>query len=164
MRNNIAHMIYEKWCADLRNKDKSIGNVYNNFYELFDDMKKANIDFDGAYPYLEQAVRHHNPSPVLAKNIYKTRPNAQKHATEQDFLSNWKQLIKDTGTSAFYDLYPLKSSDDDVKDKLDGEVSLNGMSREEYNAQREYVKQFPKIDFSKLPPLGFDIDSEEYKK
>lgn len=155
MTTDLVKLVYERWCADLRNKDRSKDYIYSNFYELFEELKRAEATFEVAYAYLDPAIRNHYPSVSLIKGLYKNRPKMQKLHTEQEFAGNWRQLIKDLATNAFYDIYPLKLKDAEPEDEdngkpKDGEARFGGWSAAEYRLQREHANSFKPVDFSKI--------------
>ena len=164
---NTSKMIYERWRASLRDRNKSKDYIYSNFYDLFADLKYTDISLDSAYLYLESAIKEHLPAAVLIKTLYKNRPAMAKRISETEFAQSWKDLIRDAAIKAFYDVYPLKSAQDDINynavkteevDALPG-----GWSREEYRLQRAHADSFPQVDFSKVKKMSEeDFMSEDF--
>jgi hypothetical protein len=141
-------LIFEKWRASLREKDRSREFVSSNFDELFDAFNSAGATFEEAHSYLQQAVKVHLPSPGLAKTQWKLLKNAPAHAdkTEKEFIDGWHQDITDRATNSFYHVYPLpEDKDDDNEPKVYG-----SMSAKEYKLQRRNADSYPILDTEEL--------------
>lgn len=167
-------LIYERWKASLREKDRSKDFVSSNFDELFDAFNSAGATFEEAHSYLAQAIKVHLPSPGLAKatwKIVKNNPN-NSGATEKEFVDGWHKDISDKATNSFYHIYPLpEDKDEDPEPKVYG-----SMSAKEYKLQRRHADSYPILDTEELERrlqsetydpvediLGEDDDSGESK-
>lgn len=147
MSQDNAQLIFEKWKAELRSKDRSRKAVPGNFDELFEELKRDGVDFQTAHDILPKAIKAHQPSASLAKKFYKELKKASNFSkTEQEFIDDWNQSISDAGTESFYSFFDLKK---EVKDDDEPKVFGN-MSAREYRAQRKYAESFPVIDTNEL--------------
>jgi hypothetical protein len=141
-------LIYERWKASLRDKDRSKGFVDSNFDELFDALKGAGATFDEGHAILPSAIKAHQPSIGLAKNTWKLLKNSTKNSdlTEKEFIDQWNKDIADRGTNSFYNAFSLPNEKDD-----DGEPKVFGsMSAKEYKLQRKNASSYPILDTEEL--------------
>jgi len=141
-------LIYERWKASLREKDRSREFVSANFDELFDAFNSAGATFEEAHAYLQQAIKVHLPSSGLAKTQWKMLKNAPAHSekTEKEFVDGWHQDITDRATNSFYHVYPLpEEKDDDPEPKVYG-----SMSAKEYKLQRRHADSYPILNTEEL--------------
>ena len=148
MPTSNLDLIYEKWKASLREKDRSREFVSGNFDELFDAFNSAGATFEEAHAYLQQAIKVHLPSAGLARatwKMVKTNPtNAEK--TEKEFIDDWHKDIGDKATNSFYHVFPLPEEKDDYKEpKVYG-----SMSAKEYKLQRRHADSYPVLDLEAL--------------
>lgn len=145
MSSNNKDLIFDEWKASLKQRDRSAPAVANNFEELFNELKRANISFDEAHSILPKAIKAHLPGAALAKHIYKSSKTQPKYAgmSEKEFVDKWNDGIADTATSTFFEIYPRAKVDTDD----DGEPKIYGqMSAKEYKAQRRYADSFPRLN------------------
>lgn len=142
-----AKIVFENWNALFPTMGKTKEYYYDNFHNLFVEMKRISVPFDIAYEFINDAVIRHTPSTSTVKHIYKKSPNLHRRCTEQEFSEEWKGLIKNRAYEAFHDLYPIGE-----KEKLEtSKVELpKSMSRDEYRLQRRHAESFPIIDLSKI--------------
>lgn len=141
-------LIYERWKASLREKDRSREFVSANFDELFDAFNSAGATFEEAHAYLQQAIKVHLPSPGLAKATWKMVKNnpTNSEMTEKEFIDGWSKDISDKATNSFYHVYPLPEEHDN-----DGEPKIYGsMSAKEYKLQRKHADSYPILDTEEL--------------
>lgn len=156
--NKTAKLIFEKWHAEFSEMKKSKEHYYDNFYSLFSEMRAVDIPFDTAYDFLKSAISRHIPSSSTVKFIYKKNQGKNRGSTEQEFLEEWKDLIKSKAFAAFHDIYPLQA---DGTPKPDQELP-KAISREEYGQQRKHANSFPILDLSKIKdPYTRDDDELE---
>ena len=150
MSTNNLDLIYERWKASLKDKDKSIDFVTQNFNELFDDLNGAGATFEEAHAYMYQAIKAHLPPPTLAKNIWKVMRNNPAHIgkSEKEFIDGWNQDISDKATNSFYNIYELP---DDKEEDLDPKVYGGGkISEKEYKLMRSHADKFTPVDLKSL--------------
>jgi hypothetical protein len=98
MASNLD-LIFEEWKANLKQRDRSAASVANNFEELFSELKRAGATFDEAHAILPKAIKAHQPTPGLARNIYKTSKSNPKVAgtSEKEFIDQWNEDIAAKG-------------------------------------------------------------------
>lgn len=146
-QNDTADLVFERWQAALKNKDRSRKNVPNNFDELFSDLKRADIPFKDAHDLLSRAVKAHLPNKSVVRHTWNgTKALHNIFANENEFAAEWNESIKNSATDMFFSNYPLKIDDDD-----DGEPKVYGnMSVKEYRLQRRYADAFPTLNTDDL--------------
>ena len=141
-------LIYEKWKASLREKDRSREFVSANFDELFDAFNSAGATFEEAHAYLQQATKVHLPTLGLAKATWKmVKGNpANSEMTEKEFIDGWHKDIGDKAVNSFYHVYALpEDKDDDPEPKVYG-----SMSSKEYKLQRRHAESYPILNTEEL--------------
>lgn len=140
-------LILKEWIASLKQRDRSRNGIEQNFLDLFDKLKAAGSTFDTAYTLLPRAIKAHQPSAGLARSTYKRIKAVSKtlDKTEKEFIEEWSKSIDDTGTQAFFSVFPIERLDEDSEPKVFG-----NMSAKEYKAQRRYAEQFPVLDTTEL--------------
>lgn len=152
-----AKMVFDKWSAEFSGMSKTKDHYYDNFSNLFVDMKRIDIPFDVAYEFIKDAVNRHCPSSSTVKHIYKNSPNLHRRCSEQEFFEEWKGLIKSRAFEAFHDIYPIGEKQVERTDKAE---LPKGMSRDEYRLQRRHAESFPIIDISKIEDPYKDYDTD----
>ena len=162
-------LILERWIAELSLKDRTMGNVANNFDELFGEWYHAGIPFDDAYALVNIAIKAHLPSAHTARSTYKSLKIKQKaFKPEKEFIDDWNQSIRDIGMQVFYNYFQI-DGESAPKEK----PSYGSMSTAEYLKQRRYADSHPLVNPDDVPefePIDeegiFDdilIDEEEEK-
>lgn len=144
--NNID-LIFTEWKASLKTRDRSKDAVFGNFEDLFEKLRSSGASFEEAHSLLPKAIKAHQPTPGLARSIYKNLKASHKTSdSEKDWIDQWNQDIADKATNAFFSSFPLpKNKDDDDEPKVYG-----NMSAKEYRAQRRYADQFPILNVEEL--------------
>ncbi len=139
-----SDLIFERWKASLRSRDRTMKAVSGNFDELFEELKKDGTSFEDAHDLLGQAIKAHLPTRSVVKGTHeKLKINPKYVKSESELADEWKQSINDAATESFFDFFEKKKNDDDD----DGEPKVYGnMSAKEYRAQRRYAEQFPILD------------------
>lgn len=146
----ISQHIFQRWAAELRNKDRRWDNVRPNFEDLFFEMFKSDIPFDIAHQFLKPAVAKHLPNAAAAKNTWNRVKGMDQNAglTFQEWLTGWKQGIEDVGIEAFYSIYsPPAQKTEEVAAE---EKQFGSMSKKEYRLQRRYAESFPILNTDEL--------------
>lgn len=139
-------LILEKWIASLKFKDRSFGNVANNFEELFEELKVADATFEEAHAILAKAIKAHLPAPAVARNAYKSLKAIGKvDLSFQEYIEEWHKSISDVATDSFYVWYPIETDDEDKEPPVYGNMSVK-----EYRKQRAYADSFPTLDTTEL--------------
>lgn len=158
----LASHIFQKWAAELRNKDRKFAAASNNYEELFFDLYKADVPFDVAHQYLKQAVTKHLPNHSMAKHTWTRVKNAPENSSKtfQEWFADWKQSLEDVGTEAFYSIYsPPAEKTEEVAQE---EKKFGNMSKKEYRLQRRHAESFPILNTDELIKRYEDgIDSYE---
>ena len=148
MSADNATLIFERWRASLRDRDRSVGAVSGNFDDLFDQLSSAGVSFEDAHKLLPQAIKAHQPAPAVARAIWKNAKNNPKNAefTEKEFIDNWNKDIADRATNSFFAFFQVPEENDD-----DGEPKIYGqMSAKEYKLQRRHADSYPILDTEEL--------------
>ena len=154
MRKTKCELIFDKWKAELADKDRSRAAVAGNFDELFSSWHRSKVKFDDAYALLDSAIKAHLPTDSVAKNTYRSlKRTANITKNELEFISEWKQNISATGKQMFYSLYDI-----DGTSSNDEEVKYGSMSAQEYRKQRKYADSHPLLDWQsiKIEPISED--------
>jgi hypothetical protein len=155
-------LIFERWKASLRDRDRSTEHVVSNFDELFDDLAKADASFEEAYEILPIAIKAHQPAPGLIRQYWKLTKSRAKNfdLSEKEFADKWCGDIADMATNSFYNSFPMQSTQ-----PSDG-YSDGKISKKEYRLMRQHAERFKPIDFSTLPDANEDLmtDEEEIMK
>lgn len=161
--NKLAKLIFERWAADLKDKDKTFKNVSSNFDELFYELWKGSVPFEAAHDIVREAVAEHLPSQSVAKWTYKNARN-NMGKTFQEYLDDWKKDIKSAAHQSFFSFYKLE---DESEQKV---LEHGNMSEKEYIAQRRYADAFPEVDIiaikkqrDEMMKLG-NMTYEEFEK
>lgn len=162
MQINLLELIFQKWKAELRLKDKGRDFVEENFTELFEELKRANVPFAEAHEALGKAIKEHLPSPAIAKNTYKKSKTFKNISgfTEEEFIKNWHEEISAKGTRAFFSIYPRpkEADEDDTEPKIYGGGKI---SAREYRMQRDHADKFETISIKDIPDPVTDFMTEE---
>lgn len=145
MSKSKAEHIFDKWKAELLNKDRSRAAVESNFDELFSNMYRSKVKFDDAYTFLDLAIKAHHPSDYVSKITYKKlKREAGLAKTELEFITEWKNNIASKAKQVFYSLYEIDGSSSQE------EVKFGSMSAQEYRKQRKYADSHPLLDWTKI--------------
>jgi len=150
-----ADKLFEKWKSDFRDKPKNKDNIYTNFNDLFFEMSRNFISSDIAYEYLKPAVAKHIPDNYIVDRTY-NNSSVKKMQSKTEFFENWKNLILDKATQAFYDVYPLESE----QNKQEVIQLPKGMSKREYTLQRKHIEEFEHVDLEMIRNLYKQIQDE----
>lgn len=146
----LSQHIFQKWAAELRNKDRKWDSVRPNFEDLFFEMFKSDIPFEVAHDFLKPATSKHLPNLATAKHTWNRVKGSKENTglTFQEWFANWKQGIEDTGTEAFYSIYspPSEKTEEVAKE----ETKFGSMSKKEYRLQRRYAESFPILNTDEL--------------
>ena len=142
----LARAIFEKWNANLKDKDRSWKGVPSNFEEIFDELSTAGVPFDAAYELLPSTIAAHMPSAAVARNTYKAYKGKQAK-TEKEFIEDWKKYISDCGHQAFYVFYKANPNSESTTSE---EKKYGNMSAKEYRLQRSHADSFPVLDTAAL--------------
>jgi len=152
-------LIFERWKASLRDKDRSTEHVVSNFDELFDDLAKAGASFDEAYEMLSAAIKAHQPGPGLIRQYWKITKSRSKtfELSEKEFAEKWCGDIADMATNSFYNSFPMQTQETKSSDGY----SAGKISEKEYKLMRKHAAQFKPLDFSTLPDVNEDLMTDE---
>ena len=148
MPTDKLDLIYERWKASLKNKDRSRQYVESNFEELWNDFRKADATIEEARSYLADAIKVHLPAPALTKFTWRTARNnpLNRDKSEKEWVDDWNKDIADKATNSLYDTFPLPVDDDvDPDPKVYGQ-----MSAREYKLQRRQAESYPVLDVEAL--------------
>lgn len=151
-----AEKLFEKWRSNFRDRLKDKENIYANFNDLFFEMSRNFISSEIAHEYLKPAVAKHIPDSYIVDRTY-NNSSVKKIQSKSEFLENWKNLILDKATQAFYDVYPLENQQEEQE-----KIQLpKGMSKKEYVLQRKHAQEFPLLDISMIQDMYKQIQDED---
>ena len=164
-KNQLIERILLQWIAQLKAKsseERKTKNVRSNFEELFFAWKQVDATFDLLYEtYLPRAIKAHQPSPIIVRDVYLKVKATTKYKTEKEFIESWCSDIEAKGNDAFFEYFPATTLDKDDGPKIFGSMSVN-----EYKQQRKHAEQYPMLDTQKLveqwkdqQEYNIDVDS-----
>lgn len=159
MTKSKAELIFDKWRAELVNKDRSRTAVEGNFDELFSSLHRSKIKFDDAYALLDVAIKAHFPTDSIAKNTYRRlKRTAHISKSESEFVTEWKTNISAKAKQVFYSLYDIEGTETSPD-----EVKYGSMSAQEYRKQRKYADSHPLLDWTKIKhePIDEEINFDD---
>lgn len=160
--SKLAKSLFDRWAAELINKDKAWNQVKSNFDELFYDLKAHSIPFDVAEELIKEAIAKHLPTYTIAKFTYKSLGDREKGSKSfAEFFDSWKSGISDFAHQAFYTYY---SVDIDKEDPSEGEKKYGNMNAQEYMLQRKYAESFPEVDLVAIREQRAKVLEELKKK
>lgn len=159
--NNVAELIFERWVASLPSRDRSKAKTPDNFDDLFSELQRAGVSFADANAILPRAIKAHQPGGTAKKNTWE-KVKKYFEGTQAEFMTEWSDSIKASGTDVFFSIYPLKINEDD-----DGEPKVFGsMSVKEYRLQRKHADSYPMVNTAELvkrmkerQALNLDLDN-----
>ena len=91
-----ADLLFEKWKAELKFKDRSRISVEGNFDGLFLTMHKSKIPFAVAYEIMGKAIKAHMPSDDVVKGTY-NKIKGLIGKTRDQYETDWKENIDAKG-------------------------------------------------------------------
>ena len=145
MHKSKAELIFDKWKAELVNKDRSRAAVLGNFDELVNNWHRSKISFDEAYGLLDIAIKAHYPSNSVARNVFKgLKKKAFISSDETEFVIEWKNNISAAAKQAFYSFYNIEGANTQEEEKF------GSMSSQEYRKQRKYADSHPLLDWETI--------------
>ena len=145
--SEIANLILHKWKVELKSKPKSKSYVAQNFDELVDQLKSADIPRSISLDIMKEAIPEHFPSRSLARSMYKKYKYMAKDKNEDEYYEEWCSMIEAEAYQVFYLYYPLEDITG-VKDKK--RVDYGSMSKQEYMRQMAYATSHPDVDMDKI--------------
>ena len=152
-----ANRILKEWRADLREMDRSIKHVKENFGILFHNLFEANIPPEMVESIFDDAVRAHFPPKTVIDNTYKNHFSS-KYLSKHEFLKQWEEAIELDAIEVRKEYYPM----DELTGVEPPKTQFGQMSRKEYSAQRKYADSFRELDPNSIQHVAEDIaDIEE---
>ena len=141
-----TELLFQQWVASLVNKDRTKKAIQGNFEELFLSLKAEGLVLEAAYEYLGRAVKAHQPSSSLVRNVYKKFKNSGNlDISEKEFAESWNKDIAEKANAAFFEVFPVE-----VKVELEEPIIYGSMTVKEYKAQRQHADSYPQLDTDKL--------------
>lgn len=136
--------LFEKWCAELKFRDKKFESVGLNFSLLFSELLDNAVPFEEAHAILKKAIEKHYPPASTIRHQY--RLGRIKGKTEKEFEEDWKDGIASVATKTFYDFFPLAGATEEDKKFIVDHIVVEKdgeMVRKDYIEQQAYVNSFP---------------------
>jgi hypothetical protein len=152
-------LIFERWKASLRDRDRSTEHVVSNFDELFDNLLRAGASFEEAYEILPTAIKAHQPAPGLIRSFWSLQKSRNKkfNLSEKEFTEKWCGDIADMGKNSFFNYFPMAiATPPDDKEYTAGKIS-----EREYRLMRQHADQFRPLDLNLLPNPSEDLLFDE---
>jgi hypothetical protein len=141
-------LIFQQWVASLAKRDRTKNAISGNFEDLFSQLKREGLVLESAYEYLDKAVKAHQPSANVIRNVYKKMKIAgTAQMAEKEFGEAWCKDVADKANEIFFETFPVE-----VKSEQDAEgpVLYGSMTAKEYKAQRDHAEKFPRLDTEEL--------------
>lgn len=150
-------LIFQRWKASLRDRDRSTEHVVGNFDELFDDLAKAGATFEEAHELLPIAIKAHQPSPGLIRSYWKLmKTRRQKFdLSEKEFAEKWCGDIADMATNSFYNSFPVQEPE------VEEPVAKGTITEKEYKLMRQHANKFKPINLDSLPDPSEELMTDE---
>lgn len=139
-----AGLIFDRWKADLKEMDRSRGQVQGNFELLFVTLDESKISFDVAHELLDKAIKAHFPPSGAVDNTYRRLKPMLNGKTKQEFLDDWKENIDAAAKRAFFGLFSI----DGVAEPE--EKKYGSMSAAVYKKERAHAETYPILDWTKI--------------
>lgn len=149
-------LIFEKWKASLRDRDRGAEHVLSNFDDLFDELARAGATFDEAHDILPIAIKAHQPAPGLIRQFWKLTKSKSKtfDLSEKEFAEKWCGDIADQGTNSFHNSFPMQ--------KLEPKgLATDKISDKEYKLMRQHADQFKSLNLDTLPDPNEELMTDE---
>ena len=149
-------LIFERWKASLRDRNRSTEHVVSNFDDLFDDLAKAGATFDDAHAILPIAIKAHQPDQGLIRQLWKMKKsNPRFDISEKEFGQNWCNDIADMATNSFYNSFPMPNQSPSTN------IPTDKIDEKEYKLMRRHADQFRQLDLNTLPDPSEDLMTDE---
>jgi len=149
-------LIFEKWKASLRDRDRSAEYVTSNFDDLFDELSRAGASHDEAHEFLSAATKAHQPAPGLIRNYWKLQKGKSRafDLSEKEFAEKWCGDIADQAVNSFNNSFSI-----DVPEAQG--FAAGKISDKEYKLMRKHADQFKPLDLSSLPDPNEELMTDE---
>lgn len=149
-------LIFEKWKASLRDRDRSAEFVTSNFDDLFDELSRAGATFDEAHEIMPMAVKAHQPSSGLIRQVWKLTKTRLKtfDLSEKEFAEKWCGDIADQAVNSFHNSFQMQMPQPEG-------FSAGKISDKEYKLMRQHADHFKQLDLSSLPDPNEDLMTDE---
>lgn len=141
-------LIFQQWVASLANRDRTRNAIQGNFEELFTSLKREGLVLESAYEYLGKAIKIHEPTSSLIKNVFKKmKLKGIQHMSEKEFGEAWCKDIADKANIAFFEIFPIETKE---LDEPEDPVIYGSMTAKEYKAQRKHADAYPRLNTAEL--------------
>lgn len=151
-------LLFQQWVASLPNRDRSRQAIQGNFEELFGSLKREGLELESAYEYLGKAIKAHEPSASLIRNVFKkVKVKGMGHLSEKEFGDAWCKDIAEKANGVFFDIFPVEAKE---PEEAEDPVVYGSMTAKEYKAQRKHADAYPRLDTAELEKrmLGEDYN------
>jgi hypothetical protein len=140
-------LIFQQWVASLSSRDRTRNAIQGNFEELFLSLRNEGLILESAYEYLGKAIKAHEPTASLIRNVYKKlKVRGVPMSSEQEFGESWRKDIADKANTCFFEIFPVEIKESEEEDP----VIYGSMTVKEYKAQRKHANEYPQLDTSEL--------------
>lgn len=140
-------LIFQQWVASLQTRDRTRNAIKGNFEDLFSALKREGLVLESAYEYLGKAIKAHEPSPQLVKNVYrKMKMSGRAYVPEKEFQEAWCKDIADKANASFFEVFPVEIAPEDP----DEQVVHGNMTAKEYKLQRQHAEEYPRLDIEEF--------------
>jgi hypothetical protein len=157
VNNKIARQIFQKWKSELKDKNRSWGNIYSNFDDLAVEWYYAKLTLEDTHDIFTEAIRAHQPTVKVAKMAY-AKSELKKFMSFDEFIKEWNEGIDDKAWQAYYSYYKATEAEEEIAKPT---VVTGGMDRKEYAKQRRYAESFEMIEPGSIKHQFIDISELE---
>jgi hypothetical protein len=149
-------LIFEKWKASLRDRDRSAEHVTSNFDDLFDELARAGATFEEAHDILPSAIKAHQPAPGLIRQFWKLTKGRSKNfdLSEKEFADKWCGDIADQATNSFHNSFSIQTTQPQG-------FAAGKISDKEYKLMRQHADHFKQLDLGSLPDPNEELMTDE---
>ena len=140
----LAESLLHKWKMVLKGRDRTKGHIAENFDDLIDGWKTAEIPREITADLIKEAIPEHYPPRSIARATYKKYKNTMNGKTEDEYIGNWESMIESEAYQVYYLYYPIE-----VKKKVQV-INYGGMSKQEHMRQMAYAGNHPSIDLKTI--------------
>lgn len=151
-------LIFDRWKASLRSKDRSTEHVTSNFDELFEDFVREGATLEEARKFLPIAIKAHQPGPALIRSFWKLSKSKSKNfdISEKEFGEKWCKDIEDMATESFFNAFPIETAPTTQQGYSGGKIS-----DKEYKLMRQHADKFKPINLDTLPDPNEELMTDE---
>ena len=141
-----ADDVFDRWRASLADRDRTHGNLLENFGDLFYDLGRLSLPYEIGKEYLTQAYRAHLPNSSTIKATFKRMKKEGRFDDLDEFKKAWFRMIKDKATNAFHEYFDIPFEDG----KTEAEIKRDKKLKQRSANISDYISNYEQIDLAEL--------------